>query len=84
MLLIQDNQAVSSQPKPLRITGLAEKVEQAKRAIELLLNNDENNRMGGGGGGNMMVKFWSFIIGGDAVGIRILLVSKSKKELGSF
>lgn len=54
MLLIQDNQSVSSQPKPLRITGLADKVEQAKRAIELLLNNDENNRSGGGGG-NMMV-----------------------------
>lgn len=52
MLLIQENQAMSSQPKPLRITGSAEKVDQAKRAVELLLANDENNRMGGGGGGN--------------------------------
>ncbi|KAI6189601.1 hypothetical protein M3Y97_00026000 [Aphelenchoides bicaudatus] len=55
MLLIQDNQAVGTQPKPLRITGLAEKVEQAKRAIELLLSNDENNRMGGNGGGQQML-----------------------------
>lgn len=50
MLLIQDSQSVSAQPKPLRISGSADKVEQARRAVELLLNNDENNRIGGGGG----------------------------------
>jgi far upstream element-binding protein len=58
MLLIQENQASSTQPKPLRITGTPDKVEQAKRAVELLLSNDENNRMGGGGnqqGGGMMM-----------------------------
>ena len=37
-------------PKPLRITGAPDKVEQAKRAVELLLANDETNRMSGGGG----------------------------------
>jgi far upstream element-binding protein len=33
MLLIQDSQQVSVGPKPLRITGCADKVEQAKRAV---------------------------------------------------
>lgn len=44
MLLIQDSQAVSMGPKPLRITGSADKVEQAKRYVENLINNE-----GGGG-----------------------------------
>jgi len=56
MLLIQENQASGAMPKPLRITGPQDKVEQAKRAVETLLSNDENNRMGGGGAGNPMAQ----------------------------
>lgn len=43
MLLIQDTQQVSMGPKPLRITGSAEKVEQAKRVVEQLLNSEDGN-----------------------------------------
>lgn len=43
MLLIQDNQAVSSGPKPLRLSGYSEKVEQAKRIVEQLINSNEGN-----------------------------------------
>uniref|UniRef100_A0A915DRQ4 K Homology domain-containing protein n=1 Tax=Ditylenchus dipsaci TaxID=166011 RepID=A0A915DRQ4_9BILA len=46
MLLIQDNQQVSMGPKPLRITGFPDKVEQAKRVVEQLMNSED----GGGGG----------------------------------
>lgn len=47
MLLVQDNQQVSIGPKPLRITGFPDKVEQAKRVVEQLLNSED------GVGGNM-------------------------------
>lgn len=43
MLLIQDTQQVSMGPKPLRISGLADRVEQVKREIEQLLNNEDGN-----------------------------------------
>lgn len=39
MLLIQDSQTVSQQPKPLRITGSVDKVEQAKRMVEQLISD---------------------------------------------
>lgn len=42
MLLIQENQAVSLGPKPLRITGTYDKVEQVKRTVEQLLNENED------------------------------------------
>lgn len=48
MLLIQDSQQVSMGPKPLRITGFPDKVEQAKRVIEQLLSNEDGNAPGGG------------------------------------
>lgn len=41
MLLIQDSQAVSSAPKPLRITGSIDKVENAKRTIESIINSED-------------------------------------------
>lgn len=43
MLLIQDNQAVSSGPKPLRLSGYSEKVEEAKRIVEQLINSNEGH-----------------------------------------
>lgn len=42
MLLIQDNQSVSNQSKPLRLTGTPDKVEQAKRAVEQLIAEGGN------------------------------------------
>lgn len=41
MLLIQENQTVSSGPKPLRITGTPEKVENACRTIESIINSED-------------------------------------------
>ena len=43
MLLIQDNQTVSSGPKPLRLSGYPDKVEQAKRVVEQLINSNEGH-----------------------------------------
>jgi far upstream element-binding protein len=87
MLLIQENQAMSVQPKPLRITGTAEKVEQAKRAVELLLSNDENNRMGGGGmGAGIMQQQRSMgevIVPRSSVGIIIGKGGETIKRLAS-
>uniref|UniRef100_A0AC34QWA0 K Homology domain-containing protein n=2 Tax=Panagrolaimus sp. JU765 TaxID=591449 RepID=A0AC34QWA0_9BILA len=45
MLLIQENQSVSSGPKPLRISGDPMKVENAKRTVEGLINNEEGARV---------------------------------------
>lgn len=88
MLLIQENQAMGTQPKPLRITGSADKVEQAKRAVELLLTNDENNRMGGGnmGGMGMMAQQRSMgevIVPRSSVGIIIGKGGETIKRLAS-
>ena len=42
MLMIQDSQEVTGQPKPLRITGDPDKVELAKRLVDdLLASRDE-------------------------------------------
>ncbi|CAD5224177.1 unnamed protein product [Bursaphelenchus okinawaensis] len=42
MLLVQENQHISNAPKPLRITGTPDKVDQAKRTIEQLINEGGN------------------------------------------
>lgn len=44
MLLIQESQAVSQGTKPLRITGTPDKVENAKRVIDQIINSEEGNR----------------------------------------
>jgi far upstream element-binding protein len=41
MLLIQENQAISHGPKPLRITGTPDKVENACRTIESIINSED-------------------------------------------
>jgi far upstream element-binding protein len=41
MLLIQENQSVSQGAKPLRITGTPDKVENACRTIESIINSEE-------------------------------------------
>jgi far upstream element-binding protein len=45
MLLIQENQSVTVVPKPLRITGTVDKIEQAKRYIEQLLAADDGSHV---------------------------------------
>jgi far upstream element-binding protein len=44
MLLIQENQSVSQGAKPLRITGSPDKVENACRTIESIINSEEGSR----------------------------------------
>ncbi|CAA98232.1 K Homology domain-containing protein [Caenorhabditis elegans] len=59
MILVQDNQSVSDQSKPLRITGDPQKIELAKQLVAEILNSggDGNGGSGlqmhhaGGGGG---------------------------------
>uniref|UniRef100_A0AC34FTS0 K Homology domain-containing protein n=1 Tax=Panagrolaimus sp. ES5 TaxID=591445 RepID=A0AC34FTS0_9BILA len=41
MLLIQENQTISHGPKPLRITGTSDKVENACRTIESIINSED-------------------------------------------
>uniref|UniRef100_A0AC34FBH2 K Homology domain-containing protein n=2 Tax=Panagrolaimus sp. ES5 TaxID=591445 RepID=A0AC34FBH2_9BILA len=41
MLLIQENQTISHGPKPLRITGTPDKVENACRTIESIINSED-------------------------------------------
>lgn len=41
MLLVQENQAISQGPKPLRITGTPDKVENACRTIESIINSED-------------------------------------------
>uniref|UniRef100_A0A914Z6J5 K Homology domain-containing protein n=1 Tax=Panagrolaimus superbus TaxID=310955 RepID=A0A914Z6J5_9BILA len=42
MLLIQENQAISHGPKPLRITGTPDKVENACQTIESIINSEDS------------------------------------------
>lgn len=56
MVMIQENQESSGQPKPLRISGDPEKVDNARRMVDEILNSREDHppggqRFGGGGGG---------------------------------
>ncbi|EGT55567.1 hypothetical protein CAEBREN_19643 [Caenorhabditis brenneri] len=60
MILVQENQSVSDQAKPLRITGDPQKIEHAKQLVSEILNSggDGNGGSGlqmhhGGGGGGV-------------------------------
>lgn len=59
MLLVQDSHQVTAGPKPLRITGTIEKVEQAKRHIELLLSAEDSNQLS---------QFRSTVVGPRSIG----------------
>lgn len=55
MLVVQENQESGCQPKPLRIMGDPEKVENARRMVEDILQSREDHppgqRFGGAFGG---------------------------------
>lgn len=46
MVMIQENQESGGQPKPLRITGDPEKVENARRMVEEILQSREDHPPG--------------------------------------
>lgn len=46
MVMIQDNQESGGQPKPLRISGDPEKVENARRMVEEILQSREDHPPG--------------------------------------
>lgn len=60
MVLVQENQAVSDQSKPLRITGDPQKIEIAKQLVAEILNN------GGDGNGGSGLQMHSVAGGGGA------------------
>ncbi|KAI1719781.1 KH domain-containing protein [Ditylenchus destructor] len=82
MLLIQDTQQVSMGPKPLRITGFPDKVEQAKRIVEQLLNSED------GQAGHGMIRpgprsIGEVIVPRSSVGIIIGKGGETIKRLGA-
>ncbi len=89
MLLVQDSQAVSLQPKPLRITGFPDKVEQAKQIVERLMNEEQAGNGGGlgamfatrGGGGPRSIG--EVIIPRSSVGIIIGKGGETIKRLSA-
>ena len=89
MLLIQENHQTSTGPKPLRITGSIEKVEQAKRVIEQLLSTEEGGTnvshalRGSGGGGGGPRSIGEVIVPRSSVGIIIGKGGDTIKRLAS-
>ena len=79
MILVQENQSISDQAKPLRITGDPQKIEIAKQLVADILNSggDGNggsglqmHHQGGGGGGGASAR-GEVVVPRSSVGIII-------------
>lgn len=70
MVMIQDTQESSGQPKPLRIIGDPDKVENARRMVEDILQSREDHPPGGGQrfGGNAFPGGIGGMAGGGGIG----------------